>query len=125
MSILPTGELVSFNAQQRSGYPARKLASMSCTATERTLYECPSGKTCEIRHVHFTSTHTGSEPVSLWHVKASEATALSNALFYEYALSAKTYLSEDAPIYMLPGEKLIAKASAADRITITIYGIEA
>ena len=124
MSSIPSSEAIGFNVRQRRDYPSRKLASMSCTATERTLYECPSGKTCEIRHMHFTSTHTGSEPVSLWHVKASEATAFSNALFYEYGLSAKAYLSEDAPIFMLPGEKLIAKASAADRITITIYGIE-
>jgi hypothetical protein len=124
MTSFQTDQNLSFNSQQRNGYPIRKLASISCTATEKTLYECPSGRTCEVRHLHFASTHSGSEPVTLWHVRQSEATALSNALFYEYSLSAKAFLSEDAPIYLLPGERLIVKASAADRITVTVYGIE-
>lgn len=124
MSILPTNDVLSFNATQRQDYPARKLASASLTSTERTLYECPAGKVATVQHLHFASTHTGTETVTLWHVRPSEATELANALYYEYSLSAKAVLSEDAPIYLLPGERLIAKAGAADRITATVYGIE-
>lgn len=116
-------DMQNYSAIQRSEFIRRKLASMSVPATERILYQCPSDTSMVVDHVVFTSTHSGSETISLWHVGAGESTANSNALYFEYSLSAKATLSEDGPIYMNPGERLVVKAGNASRITITVYGI--
>lgn len=108
----------------RRSYPQRRLAAASLTASERVLYECPQGMTAVIMHMHFTSTHTGSETFRLWHVRQNEATSMANALMYDYSLSAKAYLSEDALVYLTAGEQIVASAGNASRITVSIYGVE-
>ena len=109
---------------ERRSYPRRRLASMSCPVNERVLYECPAGKLAIVEHVVFCSTHTGSETFRLHHVRQDEATSVHNALFYDYSLSAKSYLSEDGIYYLTQGERLVCSSPNASRITITIYGQE-
>ena len=108
----------------RTSYPRRRLGAMSCPVNERILYECPAGKSATIQHIHVTSTHTGSETFRLHHLRQDETSSVANALFYDYSLAAKNYVHEDTIIYMNPGERLVASAPSASRITITVYGIE-
>lgn len=124
MSSIPSSDAIGFNVRQRRDYPARKLASLSAPGAERVLYECPVGKTAEIRTIHIASTHTGSEALSIWHVRPNESTSLGSALFFEHSISAKDYVTISTVVYMIPGEQLVVKAGAVDRITVTIYGIE-
>lgn len=115
---------IEFNARPRQFYPRRKLASGSAPAVERILYECPPDRTAVVQHLQVASTHTGAETFTIWHVRAGETTALGNALYYDYSLSAKSYLHEEGAIYMLPGERLVYKAGSADRITVSVFGEE-
>lgn len=108
----------------RQSYPRRLLGSISCSANERVLYECPAGKSTEIRHLRITSTHTGSETIRLHHCRQDEATSIHNALYYDFSISAKSYVSDDNVIYLNQGERLICSAPASDRITVTAYGVE-
>ena len=97
---------------------------MSVPVNARTIYECPPGKLAVIEHFVFCSTHTGSESFRLHHVRQDEAASIHNSLFYDYSLSAKSYLSVEGVFYLTQGERLICSAGGADRITITIYGQE-
>ena len=114
----------AYNQIQRRDYPSRRLAAVSLPATERVLYECPAGMTCKVEHVQVASTHTGNETFRLWHVRQNESTSVDNTLFYDYQIAAKSYLHEDGAIYLTPGERLVASAGTAARLTITLYGTE-
>lgn len=113
-----------YNSVQRRDYPSRRLGAASLPASERVIYECPPGMTATIEHLQVASTHTGNETFRMWHVRQNEATGLSNALFYDYTIAAKSYLHEEGVLYLTPGERIVASAGNADRITLTIYGTE-
>lgn len=108
----------------RRSYPSRRLGAASLPASERVIYECPPGMTATIEHVQVASTHTGAETFRMWHVRQNEATSVENALFYDFSISAKGYLHEDGRLYMTPGERIVASAGTAGRLTISLYGTE-
>lgn len=113
-----------YNQIQRRDYPSRRLGAASLPASERIIYECPLGRTATIEHLQIASTHTGSETFRMWHVRQNEATSVENVLFYDYSISAKSYLHEEGKLYLLPGERIVASAGTAGRLTLTIYGTE-
>ena len=113
-----------FNAYRRSEQPRRKLVSKSAKSTTTVLYECPAGRSCMIETISMCSVHSGSSTIRLHHVGPTEAEAISNAIYYDLSLSAKTTTVDDSVKYMTAGDRILMQGSTSDHITVTLYGQE-
>jgi hypothetical protein len=117
-------EAFTTNDYRRSAQGARKLFSCLISTTARVLYTCPSGRRCRIDAVVFVNIHTGTEKVTLHHVLPNDTPTSCNKLYHELSMSSATTVIDDTPKYLLAGETLVALASTANRIAITVYGVE-
>ena len=108
----------------RNDMMARKLASDILTTTERPIYTVPSGKRCTITLVSATNTHSGTSHLYVYHTRPSEAASTRNVLYYDLLMPTRSVIQDPGPIYLGPGESIWAKASTANHLALTLYGIE-
>lgn len=104
---------------------ARKLSSGLLKAIDAHVYEVPTGRSATINSMWIASTHTGSVSVRVHHTRPGEDASTSNALIYDYSLSSKTTIVYDQLIYLNSGDKIVVRADTADKICVTLYGVEA
>ena len=105
--------------------PKRKLASKMLTVANTIVYECPRERSTEIVGISMCNVSGAKANLRIYHVIPADTAGISNALFYDYAIDTHSTTFLDATIYMSPGDKLIAYASAASSIAVSVYGIEA
>lgn len=120
-STLPSG----YNARSYRSYPRRKLASAVMKTAAHQIYEVPNGASVVIECVFITSITSNNTDFRLFHCRAGEAPATANALFYDTTSTGKTTTRLEGPIYLVSGDRIWASAASADRMAVTLYGIEA
>lgn len=106
-------------------YPARRLAARAAQDVPSTLYEAPASRSARIDTIVITSVHSGSEALRVHHVRPGESPSISNALYYDLSVAAKTTTVLDARIYVTPGDKIVIQTTASDHVCVTLYGEEA
>lgn len=121
MSSLPS----DLNLSSRGSRPNRKLASKILTVANTIVYECPRERSTEIVAISLCNVSGAKVSMRLFHVIPADTAGTSNAIFYDYAIDTHSTTFVDSTLYMSPGDKLVAYASAASAITIIVYGIEA
>lgn len=119
-STLPNG----YNARSYRSYPRRKLASAVMKTTAHQIYEVPNGASVVIECLFLTSITSNNTDFRLFHCRAGEAPATSNAVFYDTSSTGKTTTRFEGPIYLVSGDRIWASAANADRVAVTLYGIE-
>ncbi len=105
-------------------YPARRLGARMAQDVPSTLYEAPANRSARIDTIFITSVHSGSEALRIHHVRPGESPSMSNALYYDLSVAAKSTTVVDATIYMTPGDKIVIQTSASDHVCVTLYGEE-
>lgn len=120
-STLPSG----YNARSYRSYPRRKLASAVMKTAAHQIYEVPNGASVVIECLFITSITSNNTDFRLFHCRAGEAPATANALFYDTTSTGKTTTRLEGPIYLVSGDRIWASAASADRMAVTLYGIEA
>jgi hypothetical protein len=103
---------------------ARRLAAGLLKTTDSHIYQVPTGMAATIHSMWIASTHTGSVSVRISHARPSESLSTSNALLYDVTISSKTTTVYDQPMYLTAGDRIMVRADTADKICITIYGVE-
>jgi hypothetical protein len=116
--------MVEFNTVYRESRRARKLVSKTAKTFSSVLFECPMDRNITLVSMHITSVHTGSVTLRLHHLTGGESEGISNALYYDLSISAKTTNIDDTIKYMTAGDRLTFSASGADHIVVTLYGYE-
>ena len=113
-----------FQPLQARSYPRRKLGSMLAKASAKTIYEVPANMSARIDTLVLCSTHSGTETITVQHVRPGETAGTSNSIYFDFSVSAKNSTFLDATLWMSAGDKILISASTADRICVTLYGEE-
>lgn len=120
MTSLPSQfNSIGYRSDQR-----RRLASRMPSTTATVIYEVPQGMSARIVKMFLCMTQTGSTTLQLHHVRPGETAGITNALYYDLSLAAKTTTVVDETLYLSGGDKIVAAASAASHICVTLYGEE-
>lgn len=114
-----------YNARSWRSYPRRKLASAVMKTTAHQIYEVPNGASVVIECLFITSITSNNTDFRLHHCRAGESPSTANALFYDTTSTGKATTRYDGPIYLVSGDRIWASAASADRMTVTLYGVEA
>ena len=114
-----------YNSRTWRSYPRRKLASGVVKTTPHQIYEVPNGASVVVECFFVTSITSNNTDFRLFHCRAGEAPATSNALFYDTTKTGKSTVRFDGPIYLVSGDRIWTSAANSDRIAITLYGVEA
>ena len=114
-----------YNARSWRSYPRRKLASAVMKTAPHQIYEVPNGAAVVIECLFLTALTSNNTDFRVHHCRAGEATSTSNALFYDVTSSGKTTTRYDGPLYLVSGDRVWVSASSADRVAISLYGVEA
>tara|TARA_R110002012_G_scaffold199089_1_gene367993 strand:- start:1838 stop:2260 length:423 start_codon:yes stop_codon:yes gene_type:complete len=78
----------------------------------------------EIKWIWATNRSGSTASFELAHVPANAAAGETLDLIHDYSMDANDTLSLDSLVYMAPGDRIVAKASAGSAIVLTIYGME-
>lgn len=116
--------MTTFNVNTRVSYMMRKLAADLTTTTERILYEVPSGMSARIVSIWIASNHNNNVNIRIFHTRAGESAANSNALFYDTSIPANTTTVYDSPVLMVAGDRIWIRSATASTICVTLYGEE-
>ena len=114
-----------YNARSWRSYPRRKLVSDVVKTTPHQIYAVPNGANTVVECFFVTSITSNNTDFRLFHCSAGEAPATSNALFYDTTKTGKSTVRFDGPIYLVSGDRIWTSAANSNRITITLYGVEA
>jgi len=98
----------------------KKLAQVQAAATATTIYTVPVGTQTEIHHIRVTNPTATARTIKLWHDGSSD----SNVILPAVTIEIGGWGEFDGVIYMEAGDTLVAQASAATALTVTVYGIE-
>ena len=90
------------------------------SASNQTLVHCAANQRITIDSMYHCNPHSGNITFELYHVPAGSDPGVGNALFNGSVNSGKT-TSYTAPIYMEPGDRIVAVAGTAGHIIITLY----
>lgn len=113
-----------FNASNRVTFPSRKLASDLAKTGATVLYEVPSGMSARIESLWICSVHTGSVALELNHTRPGESVGHSNSLLHDLSVASKATTVYDQPILMSAGDRIWILADSADKLCVTLYGVE-
>lgn len=105
-------------------YMSRRLGARTAGAVASTLYEVPAGKSARIETIFICSVHSGGETLRIHHLRPDESPSISNSLYYDLSVSAKTTTVVTASLFMTSGDKIVIQAGSADHLCVTLYGEE-
>jgi hypothetical protein len=91
-------------------------------ADRREILRAQEGETIRVEAVWFTNTDTGNTTLDLEHVPKGAVAAHEFCLAHDLLMRAKTTVIFSDPIYLMPGDTLVAHAGVADKVTAMIYG---
>lgn len=105
-------------------HTASKLAQVELTASDAQIYLCPGGTTVTIVALYITETSGTARTFRLHQVNAAGSSAVTNALFYNHGIGANRTIKDGAGIILTAAQMLRGLASAANAVTVTVFGIE-
>jgi hypothetical protein len=120
-STLPAG----YNSRTWRSYPRRKLASAVAKTFVQQIYEVPNGSSAVIEVLFVTAISSNNTDFRLFHTRPGESPTTANAIFYDTSTTGKTVVRYEGPLYLTSGDRIWMSAANADRITVTLYGVEA
>lgn len=103
---------------------AKKLAQVELTASDAQIYLTPGGTTTTVTALYLTETSGTARTFRLHQVSAAGSSAVTNALFYDHAIGANRTIKDGAGILLTAAQMLRGLASAANAVTISVFGIE-
>ena len=118
MSAIPS----NVNLYQRQSATSRKLASRLALVANTVVFECPSGRSIVIPTIVIANTNSSRVTFRLFHLLPNETAGTSNALLYDVVLEANTSLFLDSRVPVNAGDRIVAYASTASVVAITLYG---
>lgn len=98
----------------------KKLAQMTLTGGNDTLYTVPAATSALIKHIRVVNFSGADKTVKLWH----DGTTDANIILPAVNVVAGGWGEFDGAILMETGDTLVALGSAASGITVTVYGVE-
>jgi len=120
MSALPQ----DFNRDIRSSRSRRKLVSRTVpiAATNTVVLEARSNTSIDA--IVASNSSSGNLSIRIFHVWPDESAGYGNALIYDAVIRANSAYVVPHPVYMTAGDRLIAYASTAAVLGVTVYGVE-
>ena len=92
--------------------------------TEHTLVSCKNNSRVKIEQIIVTNIAGSTRQYDIYHVPKGQTSGSDDALAFEVTLGSKRVAVFEGPIYLLPGDELRVKASAASSLNIFAYGQE-
>lgn len=105
-------------------HTAQKLAQVELTASDAQIYLTPGGTTTTVTAIYITETSGTARTFRLHQVTAAGSSAVTNALFYDHGIGANRTIKDGAGIILTAGQMLRGLASAANAVTVTVFGIQ-
>jgi Zn-dependent protease with chaperone function len=90
--------------------------------TEHVLVSCKNNQRATIEQIVVTNISGSTRQYDIYHVPKGQASGTDDALAYEVTLGSKRIAVFEGPFYLLPGDELRVKASAASSLNIFAYG---
>jgi hypothetical protein len=120
-STVPSG----YNARTWRSSPRRKLASAVAKTVIHQIYEVPNGSSAVVEVLFVTAITSNNTDFRLFHTRPGESPTTANAVFYDTSTTGKTVSRYEGPLYLTSGDRIWCSAANSDRITVTLYGVEA
>lgn len=102
----------------------KKLAQVQLTAADLQIYIAPASTYTVVTGLYVCNTDTSDRTFQLYQVDAAGSSATTNALYYDYPVATKRTFWLATPIVLEPGQMLRGVASSANKLTVTVFGIE-
>lgn len=99
-----------------------RFTSPLLEATSRTIVSCEANQTVHVDSIWITHHGTGNHHVTVWHVPAGQSEADNFAIIHERTIERYEVATFVAPIYLLPGDRILAAADTANKVSIVVYG---
>lgn len=90
--------------------------------TEHILVSCKGNQTATIDQILVTNISSATRTYDIYHVPSGQTSGNDDALAFEVTLGSKRVAIFEGPFYLLPGDELRVKASAASSVNIFAYG---
>lgn len=118
MSAIPS----TVNLYQRQSASSRKLASRLALASNTVVFECPVNRSIYVPTMIVANTNTSRVSFRLFHLLPNETAGTSNALLYDVSIEANSSLFIDSRVSINAGDRIVAYASTANVVAISLYG---
>lgn len=99
-----------------------RFTSPLLETTSRTIVSCEANQTVHIDAIWLTHHGTGTHHVTVWHVPNGQSESDNFAIVHEYQIARYETIILESPVYLLPGDKLLAEADTASKVSIVVYG---
>lgn len=116
--------LTNPTARLRQENTRRKLCARLLPAANLILWECPVAKSVTVSSINICNTGTVQTNFRLFHLIASESASVTTALMYDMLLQANETTLYELQAYMNPGDRLVAYASTASAVAVSVFGSE-
>lgn len=108
--------------KSRSEKPRRKLASRALIASNSIILECPIDRSLRVDAIVVCNIASTQVTFRLWHTLPVESATQATALFYDMIVRPNSTLILELPMHMNSGDRIIAYASAASSLGISLFG---
>jgi hypothetical protein len=88
----------------------------------REILRAMEGETIRVEGLWATNTDTGNTTLDVEHVPKGAVASHEFCLAHDLLMRAKTTVIFSDPIYLLPGDTLVAHAGVSDKVTVMLYG---
>ncbi len=92
------------------------------STNEVTVVSGQQGERFAFDSIWIANSHSSGVATTIRHVPNGQTSNAGFNLYSAVSIGANSTVVIDAPIYMVPGDKLTAFASLADKISIVVYG---
>jgi len=100
----------------KTRYPFSNLA-----ASEKTLLTCDQNQRITIDSIWCTNHDSSNRNIYLRHVPSGQADGSNFSIAFNQIIKSQTTTVFEGPFYMLPGDRLIGYATAANTIAVMVY----
>ena len=118
--LKPTNLLLP--TEVRQDRPRRKLCARTVAAANTIMWECPKDRSTTVSSVIVCNTSTSQVTFRLFHTTPAESASATTALFYDLILRPNTTTVFEFKAFMNSGDRLIAYASTAAVVGVSIFG---